>query len=183
MQNTKFFFKRYKAHIFHLILEEYLGWLSRSLPGMVGVCIRFFLYKILFKQLDSLIVIYPGVYLTHTYGIECGKNVSINTGAIIDGRGGVSIGDFTMIGPNVCIASSNHIYQNIDQPMCFQGHKNAPVFIGKDVWIGANATILSGVSIGEGAVIAAGAVVTKDIDPYEIVAGIPARKIKDRKSQ
>ena len=183
MQNARNYFKRYQKHIFHLIIEEYLCWLVRSLPGMLGVGIRYIAYKLLFARLDALILVYPGVYLTHTYGIRCGKNVSINSGAVIDGRGEIEIGDYTMIGPNVCIASSDHQYLNTNQPMCMQGHKNAPVKISEDVWVGANATILSGITIGQGSIVAAGAVVTKDVPPYAIVAGIPAKVIKHRKEQ
>ncbi|HEY59653.1 MAG TPA: acyltransferase [Anaerolineae bacterium] len=181
MENFKNFSHQYKKHILHLVIEEYLGWISRSLPGMLGMTIRFLVYKLLLKKLDSFILVYPGVYLTHTYGISCGMNVSINSGAVLDGRGGITIGDYVMIGPNVCIASSNHQYKNTDIPMALQGHQMKSVDIGNDVWIGANVTILAGVKIGGGAVIAAGAVVVKDVKAYSIVGGVPASIIGKRK--
>ena len=177
----KNFSHQYKKHLLHIVIEEYLGWISRPLPGILGVTIRFLVYKLLLKKLDSFILVYPGVYLTHTYSITCGMNVSINSGAIIDGRGGITIGNYVMIGPNVCISSSNHKHKDTDIPMALQGHQTEPVKIGNDVWIGANATILAGAKIGDGAVIAAGAVVVKDVKPYSIVGGVPASLIDKRK--
>jgi maltose O-acetyltransferase len=174
------FFAIYKSHLFHLEIEEYLGWLTRSLPGMLGASIRFLIYKLLLKHICGFLLIYPGVYITHTYGIAIGKTVSINTGAILDGRGGITIGDYVMIGPNVCITSSNHIYKDKTIPTMFLGHVKKPVKIEDEVWIGANATILGDVTIGKGAVVGAGAVVVKDVPENSIVGGVPAKEIGKR---
>lgn len=148
---------------------------------MAGVLFRYIFYRILLKSLSSFILIYPGVYLTHTYGIRIGKNCSINTGAILDGRGEITIGDYVMIGPHVYITSSSHDYKNISTPMSLLGHSMKPVVIKNDVWIGANVTILGGVTIGNGVVIGSGAVVAKDVPDYYIIGGIPAKKIGFRK--
>lgn len=109
---------------------------------------------------------------------------------------GTSIGSFCSIAPNVHIGLLNHPFNYIlTHPILFDQHYgipinkeiksvvkqlNPPVNIGHDVWIGVNATILSGVKIGNGAIIAAGAVVTKDVAPYAIVGGVPAKFIKYR---
>ena len=174
------FYATYKSHLIHLELEEYLGWLTRSLPGMLGVSLRHLVYKLLLKHTGGFLLIYPGVYIYHSYAIEVGKAVSINTGAILDGRGGISIGDYVMIGPNVCIASSNHNYKDRTAPVPLQGHILQPVRIEDEAWIGANATILGGVTLGKGAVVAAGAVVVKDVPENSIVGGVPAKKIGHR---
>jgi acetyltransferase-like isoleucine patch superfamily enzyme len=174
------FFKTYRSHLIHLELEEYLGWLTRFLPGMLGVGLRFLIHKLLLKHMGGFLLIYPGVYIYHTYAIVVGKAVSINTGAILDGRGGITIGDFVMIGPNVCIASSNHNYKDRAVPVPLQGHILQPVSIEDETWIGANATILGGVTIGKKAVVAAGAVVVKDVPDNCIVAGVPAKPIGKR---
>lgn len=178
--NISNFYATYKSHLIHLELEEYLGWLTRSLPGMLGVSIRFFIHKLLLKHTGGFLLIYPGVYIYHTYAIVVGKTVSINTGAILDGRGGITIGDFVMIGPNVCIASSNHKYKDRAIPVPLQGHVMKPVRINDEVWIGANATILGGVTLGKGAIVAAGAVVVKDVPENSIVGGVPAKEIGHR---
>ena len=177
------FRKKYGKKLFHLWFEEYIGWLSRFLPGLMGLIIRGILYNILFKKTGSLPLIYPGVYFSHTYGIDVGKNFAINSGTQIDGRGGISIGENVMIGPYVVIVSSQHQHDNIDVPMINLDHVMAPVVIHDDVWIGAHVVINSGVMIGQGAVIGAGAVVTSNVPEYAIVGGVPAKVIGNRKEK
>ena len=87
----------------------------------------------------------------------------------------ITIGDFCNIANNVVIVDHNHKYNNTG---VIEGYELSPIHIGNRVWIGANVTILKGVTIGEGAIISAGAVVNKDVPPYEIWGGVPARKIK-----
>jgi acetyltransferase-like isoleucine patch superfamily enzyme len=94
---------------------------------------------------------------------------------------GVSIGAYTMLAPEVLIIGGDHIYDNPGVPIIFSGRPQMPTTtIGKDCWIGQRTIILAGVSIGDGAIVAAGSVVTKNVEPYTIVAGSPAKKIKDR---
>ena len=87
-----------------------------------------------------------------------------------------------MMAPEVLILGGNHRFDRLDIPMMFQGNvEYAPVEIGNDVWIGSRVIILPGLKIGEGSIIGAGSVVTKDVMPYSIVAGNPAKLIKMRK--
>ena len=109
-----------------------------------------------------------------------GNNVGISPRAFITVRGTVRIGDDTIIGPNVTIIPENHNFSQIKVPIRLQGVSRKGVTIKNNVWVGSNVTILDGVTIGEGAVIAAGAVVTKDVQNFEIVGGIPAKRIKTR---
>ncbi len=87
------FARFYKNHILHIIAEEYLLWFCRFLPGFIGLFIRWLVYKCLLGKLDSFARIYPGVFFTHTYGIHIGRDFGVNTGTLIDGRGGINIGD------------------------------------------------------------------------------------------
>jgi acetyltransferase-like isoleucine patch superfamily enzyme len=107
--------------------------------------------------------------------IDIGSNTILNRNCYVDGRLGVKIGSNCSISPEVYILSMDHDPQSPDFATC-----GGVTTIGDHVWIGARAIILGGVSIGEGAVIGAGAVVTKDIAPWRIAVGNPAREIKDR---
>jgi acetyltransferase-like isoleucine patch superfamily enzyme len=110
--------------------------------------------------------------MTYPGKISIGNYSHINQGCLLDGRGNIIIGNSVSISHRVSIITLSH---DVDD-MAFK-IRSAPVIIGDYVWIGINATILQGVKIGEGAVVAAGAVVTKDVDPYTIVGGIPAKQI------
>ena len=107
-------------------------------------------------------------------------NTTINPYTVIYSAGGISIGDNVLIATHVVMSAHNHIYKDRNLLIRKQGISKIGINIGNDVWIGANATILDGVSIGNGAIIAAGSVVTKDVMPYTIFAGVPARFLKNR---
>ena len=111
---------------------------------------------------------------------DCGKNtvvgegVFINMGCKFQDQGGITIDEGALIGHNVVLATLNHPLD----PAKRHGLLYAPIHICKNVWIGANATILSGVTVGESAVVAAGAVVNRDVEPFTVVGGVPAKLIK-----
>lgn len=116
-----------------------------------------------------------------TYGgsISVGDNVLLGRNCIIHGHGTVALGDYSMCGPNVLILSSEHGHFLRRDQLSYQEQPEvvAPVRIGNNVWIGAGAIILPDVTIGEGAVVGAGAVVTRDLAPYEVHVGVPAKSI------
>lgn len=94
---------------------------------------------------------------------------------------GVSIGAYTMIAPRVAIVGNDHVWDRPGVPIIFSGRPAMrETLIEDDVWIGFGAIIKTGVRIGRGAIVAAGAVVSRDVPPYEIHGGVPARKIGDR---
>jgi len=109
-----------------------------------------------------------------------GDNVGINHYCYIGVRGTVIIGDNVIFGPRVNLFSENHNFNDLDTPIKHQGTTKSTTIIGDDVWIGANVTILPGVTIGEGCVIGAGSVVTRDIKPFSVVGGVPAKTLKMR---
>ncbi|MBQ9591529.1 MAG: sugar O-acetyltransferase [Paludibacteraceae bacterium] len=121
------------------------------------------------------------VTLFPPFHTDCGKNtrigerVFINMGCKFQDQGGIVIEDGALIGHNVVLATINHDLN----PAKRQSMTYAPIHIGKNVWIGSNATILAGVNIGDGAIVAAGAVVTKNVPPNTIVGGVPAKVIKE----
>lgn len=121
--------------------------------------------------------LHMGLFVTGQ-NIKIGDNVVINRRVYLDGRIGVRIGNNVSISPEVYILSMEH--DPNDPKFSTRG---GIVSIGDHVWLGARAMILPNVHIGEGAVVAAGAVVTKDVLPYQIVAGVPARQIGNRSRQ
>lgn len=126
------------------------------------------------SEIDSSFMCFPPFYTDFGKNITIGKNVFFNTGCSFQDRGGIRIGDGSLIGMNVTIATLNHGLsietRNVTYP--------SPVVIGENVWIGSSATILPGVTIGDNAVVAAGAVVAKDVPKNTVVAGVPAKVIK-----
>nr|WP_188768583.1 acyltransferase [Novosphingobium endophyticum] len=126
------------------------------------------------------VVFYPGIWLFPGHNLVLGDDVDLAHGVLLTTSGGVRIGARTLVGYGTHILSSNHRIPPVPERIFNSGHVNAPVSIGADVWIGANAIILPGVTIGEGAVIAAGSVVTKDVPAWSIVGGSPAKLIRHR---
>lgn len=128
---------------------------------------------------------------------HCGKKVNIEHNAFFSPRvslgdysgigvnarihGTCTIGNYVMMGEDCKIITRNHRFDRTDIPMMQQGfEQEKPVCIGDDVWIGDRVTILAGVHIGNGCVIGAGSVVVRDIPPYSVAAGVPARVIRSR---
>ena len=189
----------------HLLQEPFL-WLEeviRNIPGSIGMFARRLWMRKQLSHLGHSANFSIGAVITRGGGISVGNNysqmrntslyafngsikighrVSVNSRVCIDAseNGLIIIGNDVLIGPNVVIRASNHCYTNRDIPINQQGHSGGKIIIDDDVWIGANAVILPGVTIGCHAIIAAGAVVTRDLKPYEIVGGIPARRIATR---
>lgn len=119
----------------------------------------------------------PGFQCDYGLNIHVGDRFLANFNVTILDIAPVHIGNDCMIGPGTCIITVNH-------PLSPKGRRNhlgiaKPITIGNDVWIGANCTILPGVTIGNNVVVAAGAVVTKDVPDNCVVAGVPAKKIKN----
>ncbi len=126
------------------------------------------------KQIDSTFRLFPPFYADFGKNITFGKNVFINSNCHFQDQGGISIGDGVFIGHNVVLATATH---DLDPRMNRKLYYK-PIKICDHVWIGSNSTILQGVTIGEWSVVAAGAVVNKDVAPYTVVGGIPAKFIK-----
>lgn len=136
--------------------------------------IRELFSKLIGKEVDSSFRMFPPFYTDCGKNITVGKNVFINSGCRFQDQGGIYIDDGALIGHNVVLATLNHALNPQERGTTLP----EPIFIGKNVWVGANATIVPGVKIGDGAVIAAGAVVTKDVPPRAVVGGVPAKVLK-----
>ena len=126
------------------------------------------------RPVDESFRIFPPFYTDFGKNIHLGKNVFINADCKFQDQGGIFIDDGALIGHGVVLATLNHDME----PEKRQQLHPAPIHIGKNVWIGANAVICAGVTIGDHAVIAAGAVVTKDVPAETVAGGVPARVLK-----
>lgn len=142
--------------------------------------IRKAVFKLLFAQYGRNTYIDYGCYMRYMARIKVGNNVSVNKGcrfygSFFEKNTYITIGNNVAIGPEVSIFAAGHDYNYIDLPDIA-----ASVEIGNNVWIGGRSIILPGVKIGEGCIIGAGSIVTKDIEPWSVAVGAPAKIIKKR---
>jgi acetyltransferase-like isoleucine patch superfamily enzyme len=150
------------------------------IPGILGVALRWLTLKWLFASTSGPFRILEHVTIEFPSRIAVGRHAGINEGCWLNGRGSISIGDDAILGPRCVIHSANHRFEDRGIAIRLQGYDESPVTIGRDVWLGANVTVLPGVSIGDGAVIGAGAVVTQDIPAMAVAVGVPARVLRYR---
>jgi len=129
-------------------------------------------YKMIGLRIGKSSVMNMSQYFFNINKLKIGKHTHINRGCFFDARAGINIGNNVSISHLVSMLTGSHDVQSSKFKGIFK-----PININDYVWIGVNATILQGVTIGEGAVVAAGAVVIKDVEPYSIVGGVPAKKI------
>jgi acetyltransferase-like isoleucine patch superfamily enzyme len=115
--------------------------------------------------------------LPHAW-IRIGKDSLIGEYSVIRGQGGVTIGDRVYTSPMTQIIAVDHVFDDPDRPFVEQGITAQGIVVEDDVWLGSSVVVTDGVRIGKGAVVAAGAVVTRDVPPHTVVAGVPARVIK-----
>ena len=139
--------------------------------------------KILQPELVSIgdnVEFYYGVYIQ-----PCGKEVAIGSGTHFAPYGvlygPLEVGENCAIAAHVVLASVQHTHTDVDTPFVKQPVDQRKITIQDNVWIGANAVITPGITIGTGSIIGAGAVVTKDVEPYSVMGGVPARLIRKRK--
>ena len=154
---------------------------SRDKNSGIGIALRRMVLSKLLAHMGENFNIKQKVYLGDCRNISIGDNSGIGKNCELYGENGIRIGSQTIVSRYTMILTSNHSFRDKHTPICQQGLTKAPVSIGDDVWIGARCMILGGVTIGDGAVVAAGAVVTKDVAPYAIVGGVPAKEIGQRK--
>uniref|UniRef100_U9U9D4 Maltose/galactoside acetyltransferase domain-containing protein n=1 Tax=Rhizophagus irregularis (strain DAOM 181602 / DAOM 197198 / MUCL 43194) TaxID=747089 RepID=U9U9D4_RHIID len=134
------------------------------------------IFRQLFGSVGKDVEIEPPFYCDYGYNIHVGDNFYCNFNCAILDCNKVEIGDRVMFGPNVSLYPATHPIQPEERA---KGAEFAlPIKIGNDVWIGGSATICPGITIGDGVTVGAGSVVTKDVPPYVVVAGNPAKIIK-----
>ncbi|WP_372739246.1 DapH/DapD/GlmU-related protein [Neptunomonas sp.] len=126
------------------------------------------------KHLGKYSDISPDVIIKYPKNLTMGMRSSLGYSSFVDAGGGVSIGDFVMISHFVSINSMSH-----PTTPPYHGTVKAQIRINDHAWIGAGSIIMQGVEIGEGSIVGAGSVVTKDVPAWTIVAGVPAKHIRN----
>jgi maltose O-acetyltransferase len=163
-----------------LLRRNWIYWLTITAANLTGNIhihsVRHYLYRHLYKiGLPGDSIIYSHCIFLSPWGIKLGHHTIVGDHSRLDGRSGLTVGN------NVDISSETNIFtweHDIESPIF--DSKGRPVVISDWAYIGTRVTILPGVTIGEGAVVASGAVVTKDVDPWTMVGGVPAKFIKKR---
>ena len=194
------------VNIFKVISREISEWavcLISFLPGVTGRLIREVCIKRSVRNCGKNISLGVGIKITGHKNIEMGSNIiimdysrlsagdavltlgsniGINANVTIDAsRGGnIKIGNNVLIAQNVVLRASDHNFSDTDIPIIQQGHSGGKIIIGDDCWIGANVVITANVEVGDHSIVAAGAVVTRTVEPFSIVGGVPARTIRRR---
>ena len=157
------------------------GW-QRYMLFQVGLVpshhIRRFVYKALGAEIGKHVVFHFRTEVRGLHRLKIGDGTIIGDNALLAAQRGLTIGKNVNLSSNVSIYSGSHDHR--DPYFKSTPATTRPINISDRVWIGSNAIILTGVNIGEGAVVCAGAVVTKDVEPYAVVAGIPAKKVNER---
>ncbi|WP_321430940.1 acyltransferase [uncultured Methanolobus sp.] len=167
---------KYLALLCYYSFARYLPKVQFCYPAKI---IRAFLIKQIFDECGKGILVDDRVYFGNGNNRKIGNYSGLGPNSFIGKH--TTIGDHVMMGPNVAILTRNHRYDDLSVPMRLQGyHEYEPVVIEDDVWIGRQVIILPGCRIGKGSILGSGAVVTKDVPPYSIVGGVPARVIKSR---
>lgn len=131
--------------------------------------------KLIGKRVDESFFLIPPFYADFGENINIGKNVFVNHACTFMDRGGITLEDEVLIGPKVNLITTNHPTNPAER----RNTISKPIVIKRNAWIGAAATIMPGVTVGENSVVAAGAVVTKDVPDNVVVAGVPAKFIKN----
>lgn len=142
--------------------------------------IRNLIFRLFLKEFGKGSMIDYRTYIRYPSHVRIGEHTAINRGCRLIASYHfkdveISIGNHVAVAPEVCFLAAGHDYTQLNLP-----DTAASIVVGDHVWIGARSVILQGVTIGEGAVIAAGSVVTRDIPPYTVAAGVPAKVKKER---
>jgi galactoside O-acetyltransferase len=166
-----------------------------ALPSRVFLGDRVFIGEYSYidpKTISTKIVLGNDVYISRLCRLSSGSSedyigeliiedsVHVGQNCFVDGTGKLRIGKDSVLGPNVVFLTGNHEFKDPAVPIRLQGGIPQPIVIEEDVWLGANVIVLGDVTIGKGSVIGAGSVVTKDIAPYSIAVGTPAKVIGQR---
>jgi len=166
---------------------EFLEWLL-NWPTKIGFILRAAVYSKVLKKAPlsfsrrSIIKWYRNIRITAPGKMEVGLGTSIERGNFFMSEGGVTIGRDVLLAPYCRLITHQHTFRELDKPIYDQEMEYGSIIIEDWAWIGAGTIVLPGIHIGKGAIVGAGSVVTRSVPAFEIWAGNPAKKIRDRKA-
>lgn len=170
-----------------ILLLAYYGLLqflpTSPVPGYrMAYVLRRAVVRRIFRECGTGVIVKSKVYFGRGTNVRVGDRSQLGLNLRADSD--FTLGSDVVMGPDVVIMSWTHSFDRCDVPITQQGHGPVrPVHVGDDVWLGTRSIVLPGVRIGDHAIVGAGAVVTKDVPAYAIVAGVPARVIRDRRDE
>jgi acetyltransferase-like isoleucine patch superfamily enzyme len=177
MTNTKISLKKYRIlRVAKVYVTSALNLVLAVAAYIPSIALRKLVLRLYGVRLGKRVLIYHGFEIRAPRLCEIGDGTIIGYRATLDARGGLKIGHSVNLSSEVAIWTAEHDFRSPDF-----AYVSAPVVIGDRAWLSFRCTILPGVTIGEGAVVAAGAVVTKDVPPFTVVGGIPAKPIASRR--
>lgn len=157
-------------------------WFICEFPLGPGAWLRAHFLPLFLERLGDKTIVQHGFRIVTPENVSIGANCNFAQGVFITGGGGVRIGDWVGVGPDVKIWSVNHRFDDVTCPWLLQGFNKKEVIIEDDVWLAANVFVMPGVTIGRGAIVSACSVVSKSIPPYALFAGNPGRVVGWRKA-
>lgn len=161
------------------MLLRALGWLFYNLERLRMRCLG--TYKTSLCRCGENSYVGGGVSLSHPENITIGRNSYVNGGMLCASPGAkIVIGDDCLVSYAVHLRTDMHRHSDPDVPVNCQGHDEADIVLGDNVWVGYGAQVMSGVTVGSNSIVGAGAVITRDVPEGVVVAGVPAKVIKKR---
>lgn len=177
---TKSSFERLLFFVLYYALFKYLPEGYDHPAFRFGNRLRSWACSHLFAECGTGVNVHRGASFGSGRNVRAGNHANLGLNVLINGRGGVFLGEHVLMGPDIIIYTGTHTFADPNTPIQRQPMQYAPVKIGRDVWLGARVIVLPGVTVGDGCVVGANSVVTNDLPPYTIAAGSPARVIKQR---
>lgn len=166
-------------HAYYLMFWRLFDRTPASMLQDFAIKVRRILARKVFKHVGEGVIFHHDVYILSGQNTSLGDGCFVNRGATLDDRGPISVGEHTMIAAGATLTTHGHILNDFSKPLPFGGRTFAPITIGSNSVIGYNTVVMPGVTIGDRVIVAANSVVTKDIPDRWVVAGLPAKKIKE----
>ena len=144
----------------------------------IAIPVRRMLAERIFRSCGEGVIFHHNVLFSRGENIRLGDGVLVNRNAMLDDRGPIDVGSYTMLAAGVTIETHTHPLDTFERPIAYAGRGTAPVRIGANSVVGYNAVVMAGSSIGYRCIVGANSVVTGDVEDYSVVGGVPARPIK-----